>query len=141
MQSAGLIFFPLLFLTPNFVPRDLLTRPMEIAASINPVTYVMEALRQAVDGLSVWTAEREPDLVLGAEPDVVLGCAGDIPTLEVLAATAILREHLPELKVRVVNVVDLMCLPPLLIHPHGLEEAVPAIQFLDLEKHQAPLPR
>jgi ABC-2 type transport system permease protein len=44
-NSAGLIFFPLLFLTPNFVPRDLLTRPMEIAATFNPVTYVMEALR------------------------------------------------------------------------------------------------
>ena len=44
-NSAGLVFFPLLFLTPNFVPRDLLTRPMEIAATINPVTYVMEALR------------------------------------------------------------------------------------------------
>jgi ABC-2 type transport system permease protein len=44
-NSGGLIFFPLLFLTPNFVPRDLLTRPMEIAATFNPVTYVMEALR------------------------------------------------------------------------------------------------
>ena len=47
-NSAGLIFFPLLFLTPNFVPRDLLTRPMEIAATINPVTYVMEGLRSLV---------------------------------------------------------------------------------------------
>ena len=44
-QSGGLLFFPLLFLTPNFVPRDLLTRPMEIAASFNPVTYIMEAMR------------------------------------------------------------------------------------------------
>jgi ABC-2 type transport system permease protein len=44
-NSGGLVFFPLLFLTPNFVPRDLLTRPMEIAATFNPVTYVMEALR------------------------------------------------------------------------------------------------
>ena len=44
-NSGGLVFFPLLFLTPNFVPRDLLTRPMEIAATLNPVTYVMEALR------------------------------------------------------------------------------------------------
>jgi ABC-2 type transport system permease protein len=47
-NSAGLIFFPLLFLTPNFVPRDLLTRPMEIAATFNPVTYVMEALRSLI---------------------------------------------------------------------------------------------
>ena len=47
-NSGGLIFFPLLFLTPNFVPRDLLTRPMEIAATGNPVTYVMEALRSLI---------------------------------------------------------------------------------------------
>ena len=47
-NSAGLVFFPLLFLTPNFVPRDLLTRPMEIAATLNPVTYVMESLRSLV---------------------------------------------------------------------------------------------
>jgi ABC-2 type transport system permease protein len=47
-NSASLVFFPLLFLTPNFVPRELLTRPMEIAATINPVTYVMEALRSLI---------------------------------------------------------------------------------------------
>jgi ABC-2 type transport system permease protein len=47
-NSGGLVFFPLLFLTPNFVPRGMLTRPMEIAASINPVTYVMEALRSLI---------------------------------------------------------------------------------------------
>jgi ABC-2 type transport system permease protein len=47
-NSAGLVFFPLLFLTPNFVPRDLLTRPMEIAATLNPVTYVMETLRSLI---------------------------------------------------------------------------------------------
>src|SRR5215510_3735319 len=47
-NSGGLIFFPLLFLTPNFVPRDLLTRPMEIAATFNPVTYVMEGLRSLI---------------------------------------------------------------------------------------------
>jgi ABC-2 type transport system permease protein len=53
-NSAGLVFFPLLFLTPNFVPRDLLTRPMEIAASINPVTYVMEAMRSLILEDLVW---------------------------------------------------------------------------------------
>jgi ABC-2 type transport system permease protein len=53
-NSASLIFFPLLFLTPNFVPRDLLTRPMEIAASINPVTYVMEAMRSLILEDLVW---------------------------------------------------------------------------------------
>jgi ABC-2 type transport system permease protein len=47
-NSAGLVFFPLLFLTPNFVPRDLLTEPMEVAATLNPVTYLMEALRSLV---------------------------------------------------------------------------------------------
>jgi ABC-2 type transport system permease protein len=47
-NSAGLVFFPLLFLTPNFVPRNLLTHPMEIAATVNPVTYVMEALRSLI---------------------------------------------------------------------------------------------
>ena len=47
-NSAGLIFFPLLFLTPNLVPRELLTRPMEIAATVNPVTYVMEAMRSLI---------------------------------------------------------------------------------------------
>ncbi|MFL6014991.1 MAG: phosphoketolase, partial [Gaiellaceae bacterium] len=58
----------------------------------------------------------------GAEPDVVLGCAGDIPTLEALAAAAILREQLPDLKVRFVNVVDLMRLQPASEHPHGFSE-------------------
>jgi ABC-2 type transport system permease protein len=47
-NSAGLVFFPLLFLTPNFVPRELLSRPMEIAATLNPVTYVVEAMRSLV---------------------------------------------------------------------------------------------
>ncbi len=47
-NSGGLIFFPLLFLTPNFVPRDLLTEPMEVAATLNPVTYLMEALRSLI---------------------------------------------------------------------------------------------
>ncbi len=57
------------------------------------------------------------------EPDVVLACAGDVPTLECVAATAILREHLPELKIRVVNVVDLMRLQPEHEHPHGLSDS------------------
>ncbi len=47
-NSGGLIFFPLLFLTPNFVPRELLTEPMEVAATLNPVTYLMEALRSLI---------------------------------------------------------------------------------------------
>ena len=54
-NSGGLVFFPLLFLTPNFVPRDLLTRPMEIAATFNPVTYVMEALRSLILDDFAWS--------------------------------------------------------------------------------------
>jgi xylulose-5-phosphate/fructose-6-phosphate phosphoketolase len=57
------------------------------------------------------------------EPDVVLACAGDVPTLETLAAVSLLREHLPSLKVRVVNVVDLMRLEPQSEHPHGMSDA------------------
>ncbi len=59
----------------------------------------------------------------GTEPDVVLGCAGDVPTLEVLAAADILRRELPDLRVRVVNVVDLMRLQPEVEHPHGMSDA------------------
>jgi ABC-2 type transport system permease protein len=57
-NSGGLVFFPLLFLTPNFVPRDMLTRPMEIAATLNPVTYIMEGLRSLIlddlDWAAIW---------------------------------------------------------------------------------------
>ncbi len=53
-QSGSLVFFPLLFLTPNFVPRDLLTRPMEVAATFNPVTYIMEAMRSLILQSSDW---------------------------------------------------------------------------------------
>ncbi|MEV4112763.1 phosphoketolase family protein [Nonomuraea sp. NPDC049695] len=59
----------------------------------------------------------------GAAPDVVLACAGDVPTLETLAAAAILREHVPDLRVRVINVVDLMRLQPPSEHPHGMSDA------------------
>jgi xylulose-5-phosphate/fructose-6-phosphate phosphoketolase len=71
------------------------------------------------EGIGVWEWASNDQ---GAEPDVVMGCCGDTPTLEVLAATSILREHLPELKVRVVNVVDLMKLQPSAEHPHGLSD-------------------
>jgi xylulose-5-phosphate/fructose-6-phosphate phosphoketolase len=78
-----------------------------------------EAIVHCTRGASIWDwASNDED----AEPDVVLGCAGDIPTLETLAAASILRERLPELKVRVVNVVDLMRLQPESEHPHGLPD-------------------
>jgi xylulose-5-phosphate/fructose-6-phosphate phosphoketolase len=69
-------------------------------------------------GIWDWAGNEEP----GDEPDVVLACAGDAPTMEVMAATAILREQLPDLKVRVVNVVDLMRLQPKTEHPHGMTD-------------------
>jgi len=58
----------------------------------------------------------------GSEPDMVMACAGGVPALEVLAAVALLRQHIPELKVRVVNVVDRMTLQPKTEHPHGLAD-------------------
>lgn len=68
-------------------------------------------------GASVWQWASNDN---GQDPDIVIGCAGDIPTMEAVAAAWLLRKHLPELKVRLVNVVDLMCLPPSSQHPHGM---------------------
>jgi xylulose-5-phosphate/fructose-6-phosphate phosphoketolase len=68
-------------------------------------------------GASIWDWASSDS---GQRPDVVIACAGDVPTQEALAATSILRERLPDLRVRFVNVVDLMCLPPVEDHPHGL---------------------
>jgi xylulose-5-phosphate/fructose-6-phosphate phosphoketolase len=78
-----------------------------------------DAIVHCTRGLGIWEWASTDD---GAAPDVVLACCGDVPTLETLAAAAILRERLPELKVRVVNVVDLMRLQPESEHPHGLSE-------------------
>jgi xylulose-5-phosphate/fructose-6-phosphate phosphoketolase len=70
-------------------------------------------------GLGIWDFASSD---AGAEPDVVMACAGDVPTLEALAATDLLRQHLPDLKVRFVNVVDLMRLQPDSEHPHGMTD-------------------
>jgi xylulose-5-phosphate/fructose-6-phosphate phosphoketolase len=78
-----------------------------------------EATRHCTRGAGIWEWASSDD---AGAPDVVLACCGDIPTLETLAAAALLREHLPELKVRVVNVVDLMRLQPDTEHPHGLSD-------------------
>ncbi|NLU73574.1 phosphoketolase family protein [Streptomyces sp. HNM0575] len=80
-----------------------------------------EARGHCERGLGVWewAGTEEP----GGEPDVVLACAGDVPTQEILAAASLLREHLPRLAVRVVNVVDIARLMPHSEHPHGLEDA------------------
>ena len=79
-----------------------------------------EAIAHCTRGLGIWEWASNDD---GDEPDVVMACAGDIPTLETLAAVALLREHLPDLRVRFVNVVDLMRLQPETEHPHGLPDA------------------
>jgi xylulose-5-phosphate/fructose-6-phosphate phosphoketolase len=79
------------------------------------------AVLHCTRGAGIWEwASSDRD---GTEPDVVLACAGDVPTMEILAATSILREELPDLRVRVVNVVDLMRLEPESEHPHGMSEA------------------
>jgi xylulose-5-phosphate/fructose-6-phosphate phosphoketolase len=77
------------------------------------------AVKHCSAGVGIW-AWASSDA--GVEPDVVLACAGDVPTIETLAAVALLREHLPALKVRVVNVVDLMTLQQREEHPHGLRD-------------------
>jgi xylulose-5-phosphate/fructose-6-phosphate phosphoketolase len=79
-----------------------------------------EALDHCTRGLGIWSFASND---AGAVPDVVMACCGDIPTLETLAAVGLLRQHLPELKVRVVNVVDLMRLQPEAEHPHGLNDS------------------
>ena len=92
-----------------------------VAGKQPALTYlsVNEAIDHCTRGLGIWEWASTD---AGDEPDVVLGCCGDVPTLEVLAAAAILRERLPSLKVRVVNVVDLMRLQPESEHPHGLSD-------------------
>jgi len=79
-----------------------------------------EAIAHCTRGLGIWEWASSD---AGEEPDVVMACAGDIPTLETVAAAALLREHLPELRVRVINVVDLMRLQPESEHPHGLPDS------------------
>jgi xylulose-5-phosphate/fructose-6-phosphate phosphoketolase len=75
------------------------------------------AIEHCTIGLGVWSWASNDQ---GAEPDVVMACAGDVPTLETLAAVDLLRQHFTDLKIRVVNVVDLMTLQPSSEHPHGL---------------------
>ena len=77
-----------------------------------------EAILHCTRGIGIWDWASNDE----GEPDVVLACAGDVPTLETLAAVDLIRQHLPELKVRVVNVVDLMRLQPDSEHPHGLSD-------------------
>ncbi|SDE10342.1 phosphoketolase family protein [Niabella drilacis] len=91
-----------------------------------------EAITHCARGASVWKWAGNDE---GAQPDVVIACAGDVPTLEAVAAVAVLREQLPDLKVRLVNIVDLMALSPILYHPHGLGEDA----FTELFTNEAPV--
>ncbi len=77
------------------------------------------AIRHCTAGLGIWDWASNDR---GGDPDVVMACCGDVPTLETLAAVELLRQHFPELKVRVINVVDLMTLQPQSEHPHGLND-------------------
>ncbi len=78
-----------------------------------------QAIKHCTEGVSIWEWASNDE---GTEPDVVMACCGDVPTLETLAAVSILRANVPQLKVRVVNVVDLMKLQPSSEHPHGLSD-------------------
>jgi xylulose-5-phosphate/fructose-6-phosphate phosphoketolase len=78
------------------------------------------AIALCTKGAGLWTWASNDE---GGEPDVVMACCGDVPTLETLAAVDILRRHAPHLRVRVVNVVDLMTLQPEAEHPHGMSDA------------------
>jgi xylulose-5-phosphate/fructose-6-phosphate phosphoketolase len=85
------------------------------------------AIAHCTAGIGIWDWASNDE---GSEPDVVMACAGDVPTLETLAAVALLRENVPDLKIRVINVVDLMTLQPASEHPHGLSTAtsIPSLQ-------------
>jgi len=77
------------------------------------------AIKHCTSGIGIWEWASNDK---GSEPDVVMACAGDVPTIETLAAVDLLRQHVPDLKVRVINVVDLMTLQPEEEHPHGLSD-------------------
>ena len=79
-----------------------------------------DAVIHATRGIGIWEWASNDE---GADPDVVMACCGDVPTLETLAAVDLLRRHVPDLRIRVVNVVDPMRLQPETEHPHGLSEA------------------
>jgi len=89
---------------------------------------MQDAITHCAQGLSAWEWASNNEHL---QPDVVLACCGDVPTLETVAAAHWLRKHIPELKVRLVNVVDLMRLYPAELHPHGMDEATFVQQFTE----------
>ena len=78
-----------------------------------------QAVKHCSAGLGIWDWASNDK---GQDPDVVMACCGDVPTLKTLAAVQLLRQHLPDLKVRVINIVNLMKLQPASEHPHGLSD-------------------
>ncbi len=92
-----------------------------VAGKQNALQYLDmdSAIRHCTAGIGIWKWASNDE---GTEPDVVMACAGDVPTMETLAAVDILRQYFPELKIRVVNVVDLLTLQPESEHPHGLSD-------------------
>ncbi|NJN02896.1 MAG: phosphoketolase family protein [Leptolyngbyaceae cyanobacterium RM1_1_2] len=91
-----------------------------------------EAIKHCTQGMGIWQwASNDQD----GEPDVVMACCGDVPTQETLAAVDLLRQHLPDIKVRVVNVVDLMALQPASEHPHGMSD----VDFVSLFTPDKPI--
>jgi xylulose-5-phosphate/fructose-6-phosphate phosphoketolase len=98
-----------------------------------PQWLTMEAaVKHCTEGVGIWQwASNDQDF----SPDVVMACCGDVPTLETLAAVSIMREQMPDLRIRVVNVVDLMKLQPRTEHPHGLSDT----QFDDLFTRDKPV--
>lgn len=106
---------------PDFPCLDL--RQLSVAGQ-NPITQDSYHWQESVHGrnarrIRVWSWASTNQ---NSEPDVVMACAGDVPTLETLAAVDLLRKHFPDIKIRVVNVVDLMTLQPSSEHPHGLSD-------------------
>ncbi len=91
-----------------------------------------QAIKHCSKGIGIWKWASND---YGSEPDVIMACAGDIPTLETLAAVDLLRQYVPDVKVRVINVVDLMTLQPQLEHPHGLSD----LEFEDLFTSDKPI--
>lgn len=91
-----------------------------------------EAIKHCSKGIGIWQWASND---YGHKPDVIMACAGDIPTLETLAAVDLLRQHVPDIKIRVINVVDLMSLQPKQEHPHGLSD----LEFEDLFTNDTPI--
>lgn len=93
---------------------------------------ISDAIKHCTRGIGIWKWASND---LGEDPDVIMACAGDVPTMEALAAIDLLRQHVPEIKVRFINVVDLMTLQPSSEHPHGLSD----VEFDELFTKDKPI--